>query len=230
MLSTIPANILPDTMLGNYPFPDSGYGYCAWDFPACPSPYLHEPTDMQPNSLELDEPNHSHIDSNSSSDLSRYHAGSDLTSDSPNVNQNSVSSAAGSDEPPDQNHNSPNSSSGCKQPIRPASSMDERKRKRMESNRESARRSRMRKQKHVENLRNRLNQLKSENHERTTRLRFMIHQCHLVRRDNDRLRAEHVIYQRRLTEICQILQFRHVQQQEQHQLVQLQHEQSFAWP
>ncbi|CAN0917766.1 bZIP transcription factor 44 [Linum grandiflorum] len=86
--------------------------------------------------------------------------------------------------------------------------MDERKRRRMISNRESARRSRMRKQRHLENLRNQLSRLRLENRELTNRLRFISYHCHLVRTDNDRLRSEHSMLRRKLSNIRQILMFR----------------------
>ncbi|MBA0872627.1 hypothetical protein Goshw_017568, partial [Gossypium schwendimanii] len=50
--------------------------------------------------------------------------------------------------------------------------MDERKRKRMISNRESARRSRMRKQKHLDDLMTQLTQLQKQNHEILTKINF----------------------------------------------------------
>ena len=83
---------------------------------------------------------------------------------------------------------------------------EEKKRKRMESNRESARRSRMRKQQHIENLTNDANQLKIQTRERSNQLRLMTHHIQLVRKENDRLKAESIILQRKLYQLGQIWQ------------------------
>ncbi|KAL4354488.1 hypothetical protein GQ457_06G044070 [Hibiscus cannabinus] len=115
-----------------------------------------------------------------------------------------------SDEPTqDQN----NSNSGSDEPNQPDPSViDERKRRRMISNRESARRSRMRKQKHLENLRNQVNRLRVENRELTNRLRSVMYHCHRVTTDNDRLRSEHSILRRKLLDMHQILMLKQLQQ------------------
>ncbi|XVF59225.1 hypothetical protein PTKIN_Ptkin07bG0258600 [Pterospermum kingtungense] len=118
-------------------------------------------------------------------------------------------SGSGWDEP---NQNQINSNSGSDEPNQPVSIIDERKRRRMISNRESARRSRMRKQKHLENLRNQVNRLRVENRELTNRLRFVLYHCHRVRTDNDRLRSEYSMLQQKLSDIHQILLFKQLQQ------------------
>ncbi|KDP32105.1 hypothetical protein JCGZ_12566 [Jatropha curcas] len=112
-------------------------------------------------------------------------------------------SSSGSDEPSEPNRSDQTST---------VSVIDERKRRRMISNRESARRSRMRKQKHLENLRNQVNRLRIENRELTNRLRFVLYHCQSVRRDNDRLRSEHSMLRQKLSNIRQILMFRQLQQ------------------
>ncbi|CAN1191353.1 bZIP transcription factor 44 [Linum perenne] len=87
--------------------------------------------------------------------------------------------------------------------------VDERKRRRMVSNRESARRSRMRKQKHLENLRNRVNRLRVENRELSDRFRFVSYHLNRVRADTDRLRSEHLMLRHKLANaVRRILMFR----------------------
>lgn len=116
-------------------------------------------------------------------------------------------SSSGSDEPA---RNQTNSNSDDQ--TRPVSVMDERKRRRMLSNRESARRSRMRKQKHLENLRNQVNRLRLENRELNNRLQFVMYHCRRVCNENETLRSEHSFLRRKLSEIRQILIFRQLQQ------------------
>lgn len=95
---------------------------------------------------------------------------------------------------------------------------DERKRKRMESNRESARRSRIRKQSHIDNLRNQVNRLDLENRELSNRLRLVLYQLQRVNTDNNRLLTEQEILRLRLSEMRRILIIRQLQQQQQWQL------------
>ncbi|KAG2242623.1 hypothetical protein Bca52824_095536 [Brassica carinata] len=90
---------------------------------------------------------------------------------------------------------------------------DERKRKRMESNRESARRSRMRKQNHIDNLRN---QIKSD--EMGNRLRLVIYHLQQVNTDNNWLVTEQEMLRLRLSELRRILILRQLQQQQQCEL------------
>ncbi|XP_057491674.1 basic leucine zipper 4-like [Actinidia eriantha] len=91
------------------------------------------------------------------------------------------------------------------------STIDERKRRRMLSNRESARRSRMRKQKHLENLRSQVNRFRVGNRELTNRLLLVTHHCDLMRRDNDRLKSEFAMLQQKLWAIHQVLLVRKIQ-------------------
>ncbi|KAH0688903.1 hypothetical protein KY289_016261 [Solanum tuberosum] len=104
----------------------------------------------------------------------------------------------------------------------PNLSINERKRKRMISNRESARRSRMRKQTHLENLRNQSNRLKIENRDLTNRIQLIIGHYQLVERNNEMLRAESVLLRQRLEGIRDILITRQLQQQL--------YNSAFAWP
>uniref|UniRef100_A0A6M2F6S6 BZIP domain-containing protein n=1 Tax=Populus davidiana TaxID=266767 RepID=A0A6M2F6S6_9ROSI len=68
--------------------------------------------------------------------------------------------------------------------------MDQRKRKRMISNRESARRSRMRKQKHLDDLVAQVAQLKKENHQIITSINITSQHYLNVEADNSILRAQ----------------------------------------
>ncbi|KAL3721927.1 hypothetical protein ACJRO7_034299 [Eucalyptus globulus] len=92
--------------------------------------------------------------------------------------------------------------------------VDERKRRRMVSNRESARRSRMRKQRHLENLRNQVNRLKVQNRELSNRLRLVLYHCYLLRRSNDQLRSEQSMLRHKLSNMQQILLLQQLQQQQ----------------
>ncbi|KAJ9170536.1 hypothetical protein P3X46_018637 [Hevea brasiliensis] len=127
-----------------------------------------------------------------------------------------IVSSSGSDDPNEPNRSNQNpANSNCssdEQKPTTVSVIDERKRRRMISNRESARRSRMRKQRHLENLRNQVNQLRIQNRELSNRLRFVVYHCHSVRRENDQLRSEHSILRQKLSNIRQILMFRQLQQ------------------
>lgn len=104
------------------------------------------------------------------------------------------------------------SNSGSDEPDR-VSLIDERKRRRMLSNRESARRSRMRKQKHLENLRNQVNRLRIGNRDMMNLLRLVTHQTQFVRTHNDRLRSESAMLRQKLWDIRQVLLVRQLQQQ-----------------
>lgn len=95
---------------------------------------------------------------------------------------------------------------------------EEKKRKRMESNRESAKRSRMRKQSHINNLRNQVNQLDMENRELKNRLQLLTYQLQRVNTDNIQLVAEQDILRLRLSEMRRILMIRQLQQQQQWEL------------
>ncbi|KAE8704100.1 phytosulfokines 3-like [Hibiscus syriacus] len=105
-----------------------------------------------------------------------------------------------------------NFNSGLDESNQTVSIIDERKRRRMVSNRESARRSRMSKQRHLENLRNQANQLRIENQQLSNRLRFLLYHSHRVRTENDRLRSEYSVLRQKLSDIHQILLFKQLQQ------------------
>ncbi|KAG0490762.1 hypothetical protein HPP92_007625 [Vanilla planifolia] len=78
---------------------------------------------------------------------------------------------------------------------------EERRLRRMISNRESARRSRMRKQRHLEEMRSQVNRLMSENRILSNRIMTVTKYCLLFRQDNDRFRLESAILRSRLEQI-----------------------------
>ncbi|ONK69852.1 uncharacterized protein A4U43_C05F27440 [Asparagus officinalis] len=83
--------------------------------------------------------------------------------------------------------------------------MDQRKRKRMQSNRESARRSRMRKQKHLDDLMAQVNQLRKENGQILTALNITTQQYIGVEAENSVLRTQMAELNTRLESLNEIL-------------------------
>ncbi|CAL9043531.1 unnamed protein product [Musa banksii] len=78
------------------------------------------------------------------------------------------------------------------------------------SNRESARRCRLRKQRRLEELRERASVLRSENRDLSDRLGGIASRCLLVHRDNNRLLAEVSALGRRLADLRRVLALRHL--------------------
>ncbi|KAF7840989.1 bZIP transcription factor 11-like [Senna tora] len=85
--------------------------------------------------------------------------------------------------------------------------MDQRKRKRMISNRESARRSRMRKQKHLDDLVAQVAQLKKENHQIVTSVSITTQQFLAIEAENSVLRAQVNELTHRLQSLNEIVDF-----------------------
>ncbi|XP_039000684.1 bZIP transcription factor 44-like [Hibiscus syriacus] len=85
--------------------------------------------------------------------------------------------------------------------------MDQRKRRRMESNRESARRSRMRKQKHLHDLMVQLSRLRKENHQILTSINFTTHQYLNMEAENSALGAQIMELSQRLDSLNEILNY-----------------------
>ncbi|TYJ42521.1 hypothetical protein E1A91_A03G095300v1 [Gossypium mustelinum] len=83
--------------------------------------------------------------------------------------------------------------------------MDQRKRKRMESNRESARRSRMRKQKHLDDLVGQITELKKDNNQILTSINFTTHRYLNIEAENSVLRAQMTELSQRLDSLNDIL-------------------------
>lgn len=80
-------------------------------------------------------------------------------------------------------------------------SSDERKQRLMLSNRESARRSRWRKQKHSEYVSKELNRLVAQNLEYKNRLASVMRLRHLLQRDNERLMYEYLAFKAKLDDL-----------------------------
>ncbi|KAG6410786.1 hypothetical protein SASPL_128878 [Salvia splendens] len=85
--------------------------------------------------------------------------------------------------------------------------MDLRKRKRMISNRESARRSRLRKQKHMEELMAQVAELRRQNHQILTSLRASTQHHTAVESENAILRAQEAELSHRLQSLVEIIEF-----------------------
>ncbi|KAM6554819.1 hypothetical protein CsatB_015581 [Cannabis sativa] len=85
--------------------------------------------------------------------------------------------------------------------------MDQRKRKRMLSNRESARRSRMRKQKHLDDLTAQVSQLRKENHQIMTSVNITTQHYLNVESENSILRAQMSELTHRLQSLDEIINF-----------------------
>ncbi|KAL7245422.1 hypothetical protein ACSBR2_000703 [Camellia fascicularis] len=84
-------------------------------------------------------------------------------------------------------------------------SVEERKRRRMISNRESARRCRWKKKRHLEDLTNQVNRLRLENRVLKNRFCLVSHHCLVAQRESDRLQTESLLLQQRLSGLYQIL-------------------------
>lgn len=85
--------------------------------------------------------------------------------------------------------------------------MELRKRKRMQSNRESARRSRMRKQQHLEGLSAQVDQLKKENNQITTNIGITTQMYLKVESENAILRVQMAELSNRLQSLNEIINY-----------------------
>ncbi|KAE9599976.1 hypothetical protein Lal_00045402 [Lupinus albus] len=95
--------------------------------------------------------------------------------------------------------------SGSQGSNRTVYSTQERKTRRMESNRESARRSRWRKKRHAENIKNQVNRLRTENRELKNRLGLTMHHHLLLSLENENLISESMVLIAKLTDLIGIL-------------------------
>ncbi|KAL0377934.1 UNVERIFIED_CONTAM: Basic leucine zipper 4 [Sesamum radiatum] len=207
MLSAFPVGFPSDSFLGN-PFPPFESCFPPWDyscetnFPFPPPPKEEEPVAFSPQPYQ--EP----VSSNSGSDISNP-APVTPNSGSTEPNRNSSKNLSSGSDRSHSKKITPRSD-GTSSRLGPV--VDERKRRRMISNRESARRSRMRKQKHLENLRNQANRFKVGNREVMNRLRLVVHQTQMIQAENERLRSEAAVLRQRLWDIRQVLVVRQLQQ------------------
>ncbi|XP_057500199.1 bZIP transcription factor 2-like [Actinidia eriantha] len=134
-----------------------------------------------------------------------------------NSNPNPVTSNSGSNRDNNNNNNSDdtnrdnNNNNKSDDTNRNGPILDDRRLRRMISNRESARRSRMRKKKHLENLRNQVNLLRVEKRELMNQLHIVTHHSEIVRRQNERFISEADILRQRLWAIRQVLLVRELQ-------------------
>ncbi|KAK3030237.1 hypothetical protein RJ639_038360 [Escallonia herrerae] len=85
--------------------------------------------------------------------------------------------------------------------------LEERRVRRMVSNRESARRSRQRKKRHLENLSKQMDRLRHENRELKNRVGFFSYGLLAVQCENERLRSESLDLQIKLSTLRQTLVF-----------------------
>ncbi|KAL6995315.1 hypothetical protein U1Q18_005453 [Sarracenia purpurea var. burkii] len=99
----------------------------------------------------------------------------------------------------------PTNSTSSSETSRTIHCVEERKQRRMLSNRESARRSRWRKKRHLENLTNEVNRLRLEKRELKNRLCMVSHEYLVAQTETNRLQTESLQLQQRLSGLCQIL-------------------------
>lgn len=83
--------------------------------------------------------------------------------------------------------------------------MDQRKRKRMQSNRESARRSRMRKQKHLDDLMAQMTQLRKDSNQILTSINITTQHYLTIEAENSILKAQTMELNQRLDSLNEIL-------------------------
>ncbi|KAL0450137.1 UNVERIFIED_CONTAM: Basic leucine zipper 4 [Sesamum latifolium] len=206
MLSAFPVGFPSDSFLGN-PFPPFESGFPPWDYSCETSVFPPPPKEEEPVAFSP-QPSQEPVSSNSGSDISNT-APVTPNSGSTEPNRNSSKNLSSGSDRSSSKKITPRSD-GTSSRLGPV--VDERKRRRMISNRESARRSRMRKQRHLENLRNQANRFKVGNREVMNRLRLVVHQTQLIQAENERLRSEAAVLRQRLWDIRQVLLVRQLQQ------------------
>ncbi|XP_041021276.1 basic leucine zipper 4-like [Juglans microcarpa x Juglans regia] len=98
-----------------------------------------------------------------------------------------------------------NSSTTSEDSFRAIYSNDEKKLRRMKSNRESAQRSRWRKKRHLADLKDKANQLKMENQELKNQLGLALRQSHAIGENNQELIFESMTLRDKLSNLYRIL-------------------------
>ncbi|KAF5461951.1 hypothetical protein F2P56_018009 [Juglans regia] len=98
-----------------------------------------------------------------------------------------------------------NSSTTSEDSFRAIYSNDEKMLRRMKSNRESARRSRWRKKRHLADLKDKANQLKMENQELKNQLGLALRQSHAIGENNQELILESMTLRAKLSNLYRIL-------------------------
>ncbi|KFK41975.1 hypothetical protein AALP_AA2G196000 [Arabis alpina] len=97
--------------------------------------------------------------------------------------------------------------SGSESDLRERDLIDERKRKRKQSNRESARRSRMRKQKHLDDLTVQVNHLRKENSQIVAGIAVTSQHYAAIEAENSVLRAQLLELNHRFNSLTEIVDF-----------------------
>lgn len=110
------------------------------------------------------------------------------------------------------NSNSGSPNSGSEGSNRAVYSVDERQKRRKTSNRESARRSRWRKKRHLEDLTEEASRLRMENRELKNRLGLVAQRFHVTWRENERLESESLALWARLSDLNRVLVAMQMQQ------------------
>ncbi|VFQ69120.1 unnamed protein product [Cuscuta campestris] len=186
MMSTFP--VTPDHFLLPNSFPVFEADLSPWEWEEPPAPSFLFPL-----------LHHDPVPKN----ITQAVSGSDSDSSTENSKTNPGFSSSGSDDP-----------NGNGDDDGPRSPEDERKRRRKISNRESARRSRLRKQRQLEELTLELNRLRAENRKLTNQLRSSNQLCIAAQRNNELVRAQSSALRQRLLGVHQALLLRQLQNQD----------------
>ncbi|CAH9069182.1 unnamed protein product [Cuscuta europaea] len=174
-------------------------------FPACPIPVFEPDLSHweweEPPAPAFVFPTQQYDVSSPAPPKQHHMSDSDSSTDNLNTNHAAISSSGSDERNPNGNSNS-------------HSSEDERKQRRKLSNRDSARRSRLRKQRQLEELSFELNRLRAENRELASQLRSAMQRCVVAQRNTEMVRAESSALRRILWDIRQAFLLRQLQSQQ----------------